>query len=702
MKHVLTLITALLIGHATALEAQEMELEPMDDMLPVSADVFARDTYRIDPVVCPFRGVIEYEPGDIECGLLQVPENREDPESRFIELHFVKLNSRWGKEGGPQEDDDEEASSLAPGKRDDPVIYLTGGPGARVNYYVKRFQNHGLLDHRDLYILEQRGIGYSGDFCQFYSSRKPADDDVGTFAENLESYRQNMIDCALNARAAGVDLNGYNTIENARDVKALRRALGFEQWNVWGISYGSILGQAYIKEDPEGILAVALDAIMPLDIQESELYWRVAHWYDRDLQKLQEICDRQPACAKRYPDMGGRLRDAVRSVVDNPIVVDVKDVESYPSGKARFFQDIVAFLPFIFLYEQDNYPALPGLIYAWADVVERRDETFFKGIASASGDGGFGAGSDGMRNAIFCLDGDAIAQARAGKKDILEHPVLGSAIGSVDSYDRIVQTCYELGMPPRDAAEYAPVSTALPSLIIEGDMDPITPPPNAKAILPGFENGTYVEFPFAGHGPSRSVECAGDMLNAFYDQPGEAPDLSCVDEMEEPEIWAPMYVTTIAPRLMAVMGEDKKKLAVPAVWAGLSLTVSLVAFFYLGFAIVVRKLEGRSAAASGSSRLLAWLASASAVSAAVILGAAMGVTAQANEMLLLLGLVPWARWGAWLGLLAGVLGIAAVVAAVRSRRNEWLPGGTLAGFLLTGAAAVGFSTFLLAWGLGPF
>ena len=71
-------------------------------------------------------------------------------------------------------------------------------------------------------------------------------------------------DCARNAQAAGVDYAAYSTIENARDVKALRIALGFDKWNVWGISYGTLLGQAYIKEDPEGILAVALDAIVPV------------------------------------------------------------------------------------------------------------------------------------------------------------------------------------------------------------------------------------------------------------------------------------------------------------------------------------------------------------------------------------------------------------------------------------------------------
>ena len=109
-------------------------------------------------------------------------------------------------------------------------------------------------------------------------------------------------------------------------------------------------------------------------------------------------------------------------------------------------------------------------------------------------------------------------------------------------------------------------------------MDPITPPPNAKAIMPGFSNGTYVEFPFAGHGPTRSVKCGGDMLNAFYDDPAAEPDLACVEEMEEPEIYAPLFVSRVAPRLLAMAEEDEKQLAVPGAWGGGSLSVLLLAF----------------------------------------------------------------------------------------------------------------------------
>ena len=663
-------------------------------------DYFARDSFRIDTIVCPFKNDIDYEPGEIECGLLQVPENRENPNSRFIELHFIKLNSTWDDEEQEEEDEDEE-TSLAPGKRDDVVIYLTGGPGAPATYYVDRFVDHGIRKHRDLFILEQRGIGHSGDFCRKYSSRKPEKFDVETFDEQQQASLTAADDCVINAVAAGVDVTGYNTIENARDVHALRLALGIDQWNVWGISYGTILGQAYIKEDPEGIRAIVLDSNVPLNVTENDINWRVINWYDRDLKKLEELCQADAGCAKRYPDLAKRLRAATKSIIDDPIVVDVKDTEIYPSGKATIFADVAAFLPFILFYEQSNYPGLPGMIYAWTDALERRDETLFKALAQAGGVG-FGGGSPGMYDAILCLDGDKDAQVNSGALDREAFPILSAAIGSAEFSQKQAQRCRDMGMAPRDAAEYSPVSTDIPALIVEGDMDPITPPPLGKTILPGFSNGTYVEFPYAGHGPTRSVECGGDFLNLFFDNPTAEPDLSCVDEMEVPEFYVPLYTTSIAPRLLLIAVEDKKKLAGPAAWGGLSVIISLIAFIMLSVAPLGRRIDKRQAVDVSWARWSAWLAATLSIAAVAIFGAAIGVTVEASEILPLFGLVSWAWFGAVAGLLAGLFGIAVIVLTIRVRLQKTLPIGTLAGFLLTGFAAVGLSSFMLYWDLTPF
>jgi pimeloyl-ACP methyl ester carboxylesterase len=695
MKALTILAAFCLMALPAPAPAQDETPEPAPD-----DDLFARDTYRLETIVCPFKGEIEYEPGDIECSLLQVPENREKPDSRFIELNIIKLNSTWDDEKADDDDDDEKGLDLAPGKRGDPIVYLTGGPGAEASYYVGRFKDHGIRKHRDLYIVEQRGIGYSDKFCPYYNTRKPEIGNVATFSEHLGARLSAIEDCAANAAAHGVDLSGYNTFEIARDVKALRIALGLENWNVWGISYGTMIGQAYIKVDPEGIRALVLDANVPFDVRNSAWAWSVARWYDRNLKKLDELCQAQPGCAKRYPDLGQRVREATLSVRDNPIVVDVKDTENHPTGKAYFFTDIVAFLPFGLMYEQSNYPVLPGLIYAWADAVERRDEDVFKAIATL-GDA-FSEGSQGMANAVLCMDADAEVQVISGREDMEAFPVLGPAIGSVEMYERGAELCYEHGMVPRDAADYAPVETDLPALIVEGDMDPITPPPLAEAIMPGFSNGTYVEFPYAGHGPSRSVECAGDMLNAFFDDPKAEPDLSCVDEMEAPDFYAPLFETTIGPRLMVKAAEDKKQLVGPGIWAGASILLPLAGFLVLTFAPVVRRLEKRRAALAGRARLTVWLAALLVVVSVSIFGAAIAVAARNFEALFLVGLVPWARWGALAGVLAGFAGIAAVVSTVRAHRRESLPFGSLVGFILIGLAAVTFSVFLVVWGLGPF
>lgn len=663
-----------------------------------AGDLFARDTYRIDTVVCPFKGEIPYQPGEIECGLLQVPENRDKPDSRFIELHFVKLSSTWSDEEEAEAAEDDRGP--APGRRDDPVIYLTGGPGARATYYVKRLKDHGILAHRDLYILEQRGIGFSGDFCPFYRTRKPEAGNAATFAEHLEANLADTADCAANALAAGVDLAGYNTLENARDVRALRIALGLERWNVWGISYGSLLGQAYLREDPEGVRAVVLDAIVPLDVRANPWAWQSVSWYVRDLAKLDELCRAQPDCARRYPDLGGRIREATLAVREHPIAVAVKDTESFPSGTAYLFPDVVAFLPFAFLYEQSNYPGLPAVIHAWADAVERRDEDLLRAVALAGG--GFFESSQGMANAVLCNDGHVEVQVAAGRADLEAHPVLGSAVGSVEVLERQAEICLELGMAPRPSTDYAPVETDIPALLIAGDMDPITPPPLAQAVLPGFTNGTYVEFPWAGHGASRSVECAGEMLNLFFDDPTVEPDLGCVEEVEPPDFHAPLYTTSFAPRVMVRALEDRKSLALPGLWGGGSALASLAGFLGLSLAPLARRVDRREAVRAPWARASTWLAAALATVAVAVLAAAGVATFKEFEALLLFGMVSWARFGAFAGLLAGVAAVAAVILTLRAHRRSRLPVTALIGFLLTAAAALSVSLFLAVWDLGVF
>jgi hypothetical protein len=306
-----------------------------------------------------------------------------------------------------------------------------------------------------------------------------------------------------------------------------------------------------------------------------------------------------------------------------------------------------------------------------------------------------------MYDAIMCNDGYREAAIGSITADRAEFPVLTNAFAIEGDAEAWAQSCIDIGAPPRPREDFAPVQTDIPTLLIEGDMDPITPPPLAHVIEPGFANGTYVEFPYAGHGPSRSVECAGDLLNKFYDDPAAEPDLSCVDEMEVPEFLGSLYRTNFGARFAVLALENKEDLPKVASWGGASVLVVLIGFLVLTFAPLVRRVEKRQPAPAEGARLATWAAAASGTAALAIFGAAAGVSYELSEMLLAFGMVGWAALGAWAGVLAGLTGVLALVLTVKARRSVALPLGTVAGFVLTGLSAVSLSVFLIVWGLGP-
>ncbi|QOC22628.1 alpha/beta fold hydrolase [Wenzhouxiangella sp. AB-CW3] len=638
-----------------------------------------------DTVVCPFRGRIDYGPGEVECGLIQVPENREVEGSRTIELHFVRINARG---------EDHEGNEVE--VRDDPALYLTGGPGVKVEGYVARLKDHRITARRDLYILEQRGIGHSGDFCPFFADRNRADFIRPDFVDSQRAALEQTRACIEGAKARGVDVTGYHTFENARDIKALRLALGLDDWNVWGISYGSVLGQAYMKVDPDGIRAAVIDAIVPLDLHD---LMRIPHWHDRNLDMLFDACEDQAACARAFGDLRERYMAAIEAMSEEPVALEVEADERYPTGKAYLFQDLIAGLPFSLLYEQSTHPAIPAIIEGLTRAAERRDQRFFRAIALMEQPGGPGM-SRGMSTAVRCLDGYVDRWAEAAPSDFRDYPTLAHAFGALEAIAEAPEVCRQVGLTPRDTAQFELVETDLPVLVVNGAWDPITPVPLAEYIMPGFANGELVVFPHAGHGPTRSVECAGDLLNDYFDDPAAELDRECIEHGEDAADYiAPYFRSRAVTRGIVMHAEKEDRLRGHAVWGGLSAALSLATLIVLSFGWLARRLEGRGLTPAGGSRFLMFLASAVALTHLGGLGAAIHATSEITEAMLLFGMVSWARWFAWLGPLAGLLGILALVQAWRYRPA--LAAAPRIGLLLAGLAIISLSVFTLFWDLWP-
>lgn len=678
---VMALTASILLAGSASLAEGSTEPLAWDD-LPGPVDL-----------VCPFRGEIDYEPGEIECGFITVPENRSDPDSRLIRLHYVRIAATGDPEA--EEGADEQL-------RDDPIIYLTGGPGVGVGPYVDRLREHEVVRQRDLYILEQRGIGASGDFCPHFNDTNRA----ALWTENLYEAEveaaERMRACFRAAAAAGIDLSGYNTIENARDVRALREALGHEQWNVWGISYGSHLGQMLLREDPDGVRAIVLDAIVPNDLGD---LMRIGRWASLVLENIISTCDDASVC----DDLQARFDAALAKAKADPVVVETDKTELFPAGKVRFGGEILAFAPFMMMYEQDEHPGIPAVMDTLIKAVETRDMTVYELLASDDGGPGGIPISLGMANAIRCNDGYFAAEARVAASDLEENPRFRDLVYTPEGAAYQARVCEEEGLGPRNREAYALVETDVPVLIVNGGWDPITPPAMAVAIAPGFSNGRYIEVPYAGHGPTRSMsECAAGVLNAFFDNPDPAAlDATCLEEgVARPE-YLDLFQTSAIRRAGIMAADDPKTLAVPGAWAGMSLLVLLVAFFAFPIGWLTRVIDRRAgmdpAGQAAGVRGLAWAAALSGLGFAGLMGFAGYQASEVSEFTLLTGLAPLATSSAWLSLLAGLLGVAAIVAVWRVRSAPGgVRSGTLAGVILTGLAALSLAIFAFAWDLGPF
>jgi pimeloyl-ACP methyl ester carboxylesterase len=269
---------------------------------------------------CPFPVPNGYT---IECGYLIVPENRARNDSGSIQLAVAIVRA-------PQ-------ASQQP-----PVLYLAGGPGSSaLDEFLSDTEgwDYPFLQTRDLILLDQRGTGYS-----FPTLDCPELADADFTEGNPEQ------ECHSRLLAEGIDLTAYNSAENGADVADLRRALGYAEWDLLGISYGTRLALVVMRDQPQGVRSVVLDSPFPPNantpIDEALNVWE-------SLQTLFADCDADAYCRQNYPNLERVFLDTVADLNDQP----ADDL----FGDDLFFAITEA------LNDTASIPLLPWVIYAVSD-----------------------------------------------------------------------------------------------------------------------------------------------------------------------------------------------------------------------------------------------------------------------------------------------------------------------------------------------
>jgi pimeloyl-ACP methyl ester carboxylesterase len=196
----------------------------------------------------------------IECGTLSVPLDATRQHGQRITLALSRLEHT-----APPED------------YQGIMLVNPGGPGG--SGLALSFLGYLVPDDvraaYDWIGFDPRGVGSSSPQVRcipdyFVGPRPDYDIATGTEHEWLDRVQDYVQAC----RSNGVGLlNHLKTVDNVHDMDAIRRALGQEQLNFYGFSYGTYLAQVYATLFPDQVRRMVLDAnVDPRNV-----------WYDANI-----------------------------------------------------------------------------------------------------------------------------------------------------------------------------------------------------------------------------------------------------------------------------------------------------------------------------------------------------------------------------------------------------------------------------------
>lgn len=435
-------------------------------------------------------------PGDVaaDCGTLTVPENRSLSDGRTIDIHIAVIPA---------------ASSIA---EPDPVFMLAGGPGQAASelfpLILPAFND--LNQKRDIILVDQRGTGQSNPLDCPELQDLPLDSTQETVFAALDACRQQLTNKA--------DLTQYITDIAMQDLDDIRAALGYDQINLFGTSYGSRAAQSYMRLFPDHVRTVVLNAVTS---PELVIYLQVPADGQRSLDLLFARCAADAACQTAFPDFEAQFWQIVGALGEGQEVTFTHPVsgqrETITLDEETFMQ-----LVFNLLYSPDLLSLLPLLVDETATMGDY-GPLVAQALAFSAGLGMY----EGMFRAVTCSEDAAVMD--------LDTAVSLQASTQFPLYAAdFITGCKGWPLADVPAAFRQPLVSTIPTLLLSGEADPITPPQYAEEVAAGLSNSRHLILPGYGHDVSLAGCMPTVITNFITDGSFTNLNVSCIDEITPP------------------------------------------------------------------------------------------------------------------------------------------------------------------------
>jgi pimeloyl-ACP methyl ester carboxylesterase len=440
------------------------------------------------------------------CGVLRVPEDRARPEGASIGLHVAVVPALNRRTTGA------------------PLFLLAGGPGqgaaALYTSYAGAFarvnRNHALV------LVDQRGTGGSAPLTCDYPDDWQAPGDL------VAALRSATLACL---GKYGERVRFYTSSAAVEDLEAVREALGFPVIDLYGVSYGTRVAELFMRRHPAATHAVILDGVT---FPEQAIGADTPLDGERALDLIMARCAASKDCAAAYPGLQQDLEALRRRFGPDRLKLSIDDPSSGLPLEIEFNRSLLnASLRFL-SYNAAQASLLPELIHRAAQgaLGPLAAQTIM--TARQVGD----QLASGMQNSVVCTE-DEPYFAAAG----IDRAAIARTYQGTDQLDALAEICKLWPHGTADADLHRPLHSDIPTLLLSGDADPVTPPADAERAARGLAHHRHLILSGEGHGQV-ATGCIPKLMAEFLD--GAAPDAldaSCLGR----HVPAPFFVNMTGP-----------------------------------------------------------------------------------------------------------------------------------------------------------
>jgi pimeloyl-ACP methyl ester carboxylesterase len=411
--------------------------------------------------------------------------------------------------------------------RPDPVVFLAGGPGGAFGFNAGKgwwwsWIDAVALSHgREFIAMDQRGVGRSRPRVDCPGVRVlekrllqreiPPEEEDRQWLAAAEACHQRLV-------REGFDLSIFGSAQSAADIDDLRRALGFSEWNLYGISYGTRLALTVARDHPAGVRSLVLDSVYPVD---AETLVEGPGALDFAFRMMWLPCETDPGCAAEYPDMYQALERVIARLNERAVRVPFVHPDTLERYEVVLDGDRLVDTLVVGLSGHVDLPQLAAAIQGLDRGDPRAAVPLVRDHWIALQDEDF---SYPVNFSVECREEVPFNPPESAIRAAALYPMI--ARRERRDGDLMRRVCDFWGQTPVEPEARQPVRTSIPALVLAGVFDPVTPATWAERLMEHLSAGHLMKF-VAGHSVTDADPCALELIAAFLDDPGRRPEASC-------------------------------------------------------------------------------------------------------------------------------------------------------------------------------